>query len=144
MGIEEIVLDSSAIVAMQVKEEYSTWVMNKLSGYFSFDILELTPYEVFNALSTYKRRGMLNNDRYRDIINNTKDFLDDCNVYGYDKVLYSALAISADSKIALYDSAYIALASKLRCKLLTVDLALYNKLSEFPALKELLVTPLNN
>ena len=144
MGIDDIVLDSSAIVAFHAKEKYSDWVDKTLAHYLRFNILDTTPYEVFNALNVYRIRGLVNAQEYHALTNEAKAFLKDCIVHGYGEVIDSALKIASDTNTAIYDSAQVALAKRLRCGLLTLDINLYNKLEHFPALRNLLTVPMNS
>ncbi len=141
MGIEDIVLDASMIVAFQVKEKYGKWVGEQLSHYFRFHILEITPYEMFNAIHIYNRRKELSQKEFVRLIDEAYKFLADCRVHTYHEVYSVMLKLSTLTGAAVYDSAYIALARKLQCKLLTVDLALYNKLSKFPDFQNVLIVP---
>ncbi len=46
----EAVLDSSAIVALYTPEEHSGWIKETIRKYNKLHILDLTLYEVTNAL----------------------------------------------------------------------------------------------
>jgi predicted nucleic acid-binding protein len=52
--VTEVVIDSSVIIALVTIEEYSIWARQKLSEHGYFHILDLSYYEVANALK-YKR-----------------------------------------------------------------------------------------
>ena len=81
---------------------------------------------------------------YTETIQKTLDFLDNCQHHEYFEALDSAIKIGLETGVPIYDSAYIALAKKLGCKLLTVDFALYNKLSKYPGIQKTLIVPSNN
>ncbi len=141
MGIEDIVLDASAIVALVAKEKYGDWIDKHLKKYFRFHVLDLTAYEAMNAINDYRLRGEISRDKYYAINKQIAEFLSDCKRHPYDEIIDPALEITADAGIALYDSAYLALADKLGCRLLTVDINLYNRLEKSKELRELLMAP---
>lgn len=144
MGIENIILDSSVIVSVSIKEQYSTLAKKIIERTGRVHTLDLAYYEATNALNMYRRSGKISDKIYLELVKNSLAFLEKCTTHQYSEVLEAASRLAVYTGVAIYDSVYVALASKLRYKLLTVDLALYNKLSEFPELKELLVTYLNN
>ncbi len=144
MGIEDIVLDSSVIVADAAKERFQGWAETSIKNAERVHILDLAYYEVVNALNTYYRRDLMNTKAYVETVRKALDFLNTCQLHEYSEALESAIRIGLETNVPIYDSAYISLAQKLRCKLLTVDLALYAKLSAFPDIQKILLVPTNN
>ncbi|MBS7619004.1 type II toxin-antitoxin system VapC family toxin, partial [Candidatus Bathyarchaeota archaeon] len=132
--LTEIAIDASTIVALYTPEEHSEWVRRVLGGHVKFHILDLTPYEVINALwvKTCVLKE-LSEGEFKETAREVWKFIDKlCLIHSHKEVRERSLNISIKYALTIYDSSYIALAQNLNMKLATTDVKLFEKLKETP------------
>ena len=137
---DKAVLDASTIVALVVPEEYSEWAEKKVEEYSELYILDLTPYEVYNALWKKRILEELNDRELKEAVETVEDFLKICFKTSLKPLRVDALKIALKYKITVYDSAYIALTKAIKGAFITIDRKLYNKLKN-TQLKNIITTP---
>ncbi len=125
--VTEIVIDSSVIVALATLENYSPWARSKLSEHKYFHILDLTYYEVANAIR-YKQSINFGKQEAQAAIIKSVELLDLFGVHSFGEVVIDAMSLAMDLNIAVYDAAYLCLADKLEIRFLTTDIKLAKKL----------------
>ncbi len=123
----EIVLDSSIIVALATLEDYSSWARKKISQHSYYHILELSYYEVANAVR-YKRSDKFTAKDAEEAFSDAIDFLYLCGVHSFGEVVIDAMRLALELDIAVYDAAVLSLADKLEMRLLTLDVKLAKRL----------------
>jgi len=138
----EAVIDASAIVALYTPEEASNWIRMKVEEYTQFHILDLTMYEVDNAIW---RKGILlkelNHSEMELVFENTQIFADSlCVSHPYSEVRSGTIRIAPKHGLTIYDSAYISLAQAIKSKFITTDATLAHKLRK-SELGDIIVTP---
>jgi predicted nucleic acid-binding protein len=138
----EAVIDASAIVALYTPEETSDWIRVKVEEYSQFHILDLTIYEVDNAIW---RKGVLlkelNLKEIEIVLKNVQLFIESlCICHPYSEVRKEAIRIAIKHGLTIYDSAYISLALMIRTKLITTDVILAQKVRG-TELEDIIVTP---
>jgi len=138
----EAVIDASAIVALYIPEEASNWIRMKAEESAQFHILDLTMYEVDNAVW---RKGMLlgelNPSEMELVFKSIQVFADSlCIGHPYNEVRYGTIRIATKHRLTIYDSAYISLALAIKAQFITTDVTLSDKLRK-TELEEILVTP---
>ena len=105
----EAVIDASAIVALYTPEEASNWIRMKVEEYTQFHILDLTMYEVDNAIW---RKGLLlkelNPLEMELIFKNIQVFADSlCISHPYSEVRSETIRVATEHGLTIYDSAYM-------------------------------------
>jgi len=138
----EVVIDASAIVALYTPEEASNWIRMKVEEYTQFHILDLTMYEVDNAIW---RKGVLlgelNPSELDLVFRSVQEFADSlCICHPYSEVRSRTRGIATKHGLTIYDSAYISLALAIKAKFITTDVTLADRLRNTD-LEDLLVTP---
>ncbi|MEM2123160.1 MAG: type II toxin-antitoxin system VapC family toxin [Candidatus Bathyarchaeia archaeon] len=137
----EAVLDASAIVALYTPETHSRWARDTLREYRRFHVLDLTFYEVSNALW---RKLLLDEIEYGEMDKALKGawkFMDTlCLTHNHREVRERSMEASIRYALTIYDSSYLALAENLGLNLITIDMGLHEKLRETP-LNRMLVHP---
>lgn len=125
----DIILDASIIVALYLPEEYSSWAQDTVNAHRLPHILDLTMYEVFNALWKASLRKKMPVKITRTVLTSAKKFMKDlCRIHSYEEVIDIAFNLSLKHGITVYDASYLALAKKLGLKLATLDKELKEKL----------------
>jgi len=127
--VTEAVLDSSIIIPLVTLEVHSAWARHKISEYRYFHILDLSYYEVANALR-YKQSDTVTLRDIEKAFKEASDMMDLFAVHSYAEVSFDALKLALEYNIALYDAAFIVLAEKTKLPLLTLDLKLVKKLEQ--------------
>jgi predicted nucleic acid-binding protein len=123
----EVVVDSSVIAALVTPEEYSDWASKKMAEHEDFHILDLSYYEVANAL----RHKTANKFNAKDAVNAFTEAAELMNlhaVHNVFEVIADAMALALQLNITVYDAAFLSLANKLDLRLLTLDVKLTKKL----------------
>lgn len=126
-----IVLDASVILKWIFGNENGgnealCWKNDHASGRETIAIPDLLFYEVANVLATKTR---LSKEDAAEAFSLLWDFDLECFAFGKDEFL-SAMLLSRDYAITLYDAAYIELALRLNCPFITADKKLYEKTRE--------------
>ena len=136
----EAVLDSSAIVALYTPEEHSGWIKETIRKYNKLHILDLTLYEVTNALwKKFYFLKELSETELKRTLKGVWKFLDNlCFLHYYKEVKEKSIEFSIKYALTIYDSSYLALAEKLNINFITIDTKLYEKLWGTPLHKMIL------
>lgn len=114
----------------------------KAEEYLQFHILDLTMYEIDNAIW---RKGVmlkeLTPQEMEIVFKNVQSFAEAlCISHSYSEVRNEAIRIATRHKLTIYDSAYISLALIIKTKLITIDVMLADKLRN-TELEDILITP---
>lgn len=125
--VTEVVLDSSVIVALVTLEKYSDWASNNIQKHEYFHILDLSFYEVANAIKHKISDGFSANDGVT-AFNQGEKMMNLYAVHNFSEVVVDALNKALELNIAVYDAAFLALADKLDMRLLSLDEKLAKKL----------------
>ena len=135
----EAIIDSSVIVALVTPEKYSEWASKKLQNYEYFHVLDLSFYEVANALE-HKIPNELDTKDATTAFKRAEKMMNLNAVHSFTEVITDSLKKAIDLKITVYDAAFLSLADKLKMPFLTLDLKLakslegteFNELTEYP------------
>jgi predicted nucleic acid-binding protein len=125
----EAVLDSSVIVALTTPEKYSEWATKKALNYDNFHVIDLSFYEVANALES-KVSARFDTKDALSAFEQAEKLMQLSKVHSIQEIITDALNIALEQKISVYDAAFLALAVKLNVKLLTLDIKLAKKLEQ--------------
>jgi Predicted nucleic acid-binding protein, contains PIN domain len=128
MSTEEIVVDSSVVIALVTPESASERVSRKLADYDYFHILDLNYYEVANGIGVKVVRKELTKKEGIEAFTNAVKVMDLYAIHNFSEIIANAIAISLETGITSYDGAFIALAREIDAKLLTLDAKLAAKL----------------
>ncbi len=123
----EAILDSSVIVAAVTVEKYSDWAMGSMQAYEYFHILDLSFYEVANALKN-KVSKLFTAEDAAAAFGQAQKMMNLCEVHTFSEVAINALNEALALNITAYDAAFPLLAEKLGIRLLSIDLKLARKL----------------
>jgi predicted nucleic acid-binding protein len=124
----DAVVDSSVIVALVTLEEQSDWAEKAVQNYEYFHILDLSFYEVANALE-HKRSSCFDAEDARTAFKQAQNMMNLYAVHSFSEVITESLNKALEFKIAVYDSAFLSLADKLQMPFLTLDTKLTKKLA---------------
>lgn len=125
-----VVADASVMLKWQLRDEENTEQADRLlrdliHGEIQIIVPSLWLYEVVNGIRSAVARGRLSRAQGRQAI---KDFLlVGVNLYPFPPLAARAYEIACDYGLAIYDSAYLALAEQQGTDLYIADIALYNK-----------------
>ena len=125
--VTEVVVDSSTIVALVTPEKYSEWASKTTQNYEYFHILDLSFYEVANALE-HKVSTDLGAKDVTAAFDLAQKMMQLYEVHNFSEVIVDALNKALELKITVYDSAFLSLASKIDLQFLTLDTKLAKKL----------------
>jgi predicted nucleic acid-binding protein len=101
----EPVIDASAIVAYVTLEEYSEWVSQTIRNYKYFNILDLTYYEVSNAIKNKFREKKLSSAQATSAFNDATEFMDLCKLHTFKEVISNAMNEVIKLNLTSYDVA---------------------------------------
>jgi predicted nucleic acid-binding protein len=135
----DAILDSSVFVALVTPEKYSEWASKKLQNYEYFHVLDLSFYEVANAIE-HKVPDELDAKDAAIAFKRVEKMMNLNAVHSFPEVVTDSLKKAIDLKITVYDAAFLSLADKLKMPFLTLDIKLakslegtkYNELTEYP------------
>ncbi len=124
------VLDSTVVLALLTPDDGSDWADKLVRELLDVYVLDITPYEVYNALIKKFRLGELSEselDRAKEMADSLiyKTF----QVREFKEIKARAFQIARRVNISVYDAAYLALAERLRVYFYTLDHKLREKLS---------------
>ncbi len=124
------VLDSTVVLALLIPDDESDWADKLVRELLDVYVLDITPYEVYNALLRKFRLGELSEkelDRAREMADSLiyRTF----QVREFKEVKARAFQIARRVNISVYDAAYLALAERLKVYFYTLDHRLREKLS---------------
>jgi predicted nucleic acid-binding protein len=123
----DAVVDSSVIVALVTHEKYSEWASKSVQKYEYFHILDLSFYEVANAIQ-HKISDNLNEKDCGAAFKQVEKMMNLCSIHSFSEVITDALNKAVELEISVYDAAVLSLSNKLGMKLLTLDQKLAKKL----------------
>ena len=126
----EVVIDSSVIASLVTPEEHSDWSVKKVSEHDYFHILDLSYYEVANALR-YKISGkkFSGKDAVRAFTEAVR-LMNLYSIHSFSEVAADAIALALELDITVYDAAFLSLADKLNVRMLTLDVKLARMIKE--------------
>jgi predicted nucleic acid-binding protein len=127
--VTEAILDSSVIVALITPEKYSEWAAKKTANYEYFHVIDLSFYEVTNALR-FKVSARFDQEDALSAQAQAEKIMKLSQIHSFEETITDALKIALELKITVYDAAFLALAAKLNMKLLTLDTKLAKGLEE--------------
>jgi predicted nucleic acid-binding protein len=114
-------------VALVTPEKYSEWASKCIQEYGYFHVLDLSFYEVANALE-HKVSGNLGAEDALAAFNQAEKMMTLYQVHNFSEVIVDALNKALELKITVYDAAFLSLACKLDLRFLTLDAKLAEKL----------------
>jgi predicted nucleic acid-binding protein len=137
--VTDAIVDSSVIVALVTPEEYSEWASEITQNFEYFHILDLSFYEVANAIE----RKVSNRFDAKDVtaaFKRAEKMMNLFTVHKFSEVITDSLNKALEQKITVYDAAFLSLSEKLKIPFLTLDFKLtkiledtkYDELIEFP------------
>jgi predicted nucleic acid-binding protein len=97
----EVVIDSSAIVALVTPEEHSTWAMKKTSEQDYCHILDLTYYEVANAIK-FKTPNQLTKQNAEKAFTNAIHIMDLFGAHSFGDIVIDDMALALKLNISVY------------------------------------------
>ncbi len=135
----DAIVDSSVIVALVTPEKYSEWASKILQNYEYFHVLDLSFYEVANALE-HKIPNGLDIEDATIAFKRAEKMMNLYAVHSFSEIITDSLKKAIELKITVYDAAFLSLADKLKMPFLTLDIKLakslestkYDELIEYP------------
>jgi len=127
--VTEIVADSSAIVALVIPEENSKWARKKIGEYENIHILEFSYYEIANAIKS-KTPNNFTSKEAEIAFNTALNIMNQFGIHSFGEVIVDAMTHALEFNLAVYDAAFLVLAEKLGCPLLTLDMKFVKKLEK--------------
>jgi predicted nucleic acid-binding protein len=127
--VTEVVVDSSIIVALVAPEEHSNWALKKTLEHDYYHILDLTYYEVANAIK-FKTPNKFTPENAEKAFTQAVNIMDLFGVHSFGEVVMDTLSLALELNIAVYDAAFLSLADKLDMRLLTLDVKLAKRLEQ--------------
>ena len=125
----DAVVDSSVIVALVTPEKHSDWATEKIRKHEYPHVLDLSFYEVANALEN-KVSSNFGREDATAALGQAERIMDLYTVHRFSEILAEALNNAFELKISVYDAAFLALADKVNSKLITLDIKLARKLEK--------------
>ena len=138
----DVVLDSTAIAAIFFRDTHSEQVEATLKRFERFHTLDLAFAEVGNV--AWKRINFFKEDfatHLRALLAATDFIRNVCNVIETREVLAQALEVGVKEGITIYDSLFVALAKRMKVKLLTTDEKLHDRVRKSRELNDLAFLP---
>jgi len=123
----DIIVDSSVIVSLVTLERYSGWASKSVQEHEYFHILDLSFYEVANALQHKVSENLKAKDA-STAFNQAEKMMNLYTVHSFSEVIADALSKALELEVSVYDAAFLSLANKLDTRLLTLDQKLAKKL----------------
>ena len=123
----DAILDSSIIIALVTPERYSEWARRKIRNYEYFHALDLSFYEVANAIE-YKVPKELDTKDAIEIFRKAEKMMNLYTVHSFSEATTDLTKKALDLKITAYDAAFLSLSDKLKMPFLTLDIKLAKKL----------------
>ena len=139
--VTEAIVDSSVILALLTPEKYSEWASKSIQNYEYFHILDLSFYEVANAIKHKVNDGLDIKDA-KTAFKEAEKMMNLYAVHNFSEIITDALNKALSLKITVYDAAFLALADNLKIPFLTLDVKLTRNL-EHTRYFEMVVTPKN-
>jgi predicted nucleic acid-binding protein len=124
---DEAVIDSSMIIALVTPEKHSDWASQIIKKYTFFHILDLSYYEVANALR-YKTSSNFTAKDAQTAWSQAAKLMNLCAHHTTTEVIENAFALASDVNITVYDAAFLSLADSIGIRFLSLDGKLAKKL----------------
>jgi predicted nucleic acid-binding protein len=124
---DEVVVDSSVIIALVTLEERSDWAEQKMSEHDYFHVLDLNYYEVANAIKCKISNKFPSKDA-RAAWSEAVKLMNLSALHSFSEIIDDAFAVASDLGITVYDAAFLSLADRLDAPFLTLDVTLAKKL----------------
>ncbi len=137
--VTEAIVDSSVIVALVTLEKYSEWASKSIQNYEYLHALDLSFYEVANALE-YKVPNGIDAKDAKLAFQKAEKIMNLYTIHNFSEVISDSLKKAIELKISVYDAAFLSLVEKLKMPFLTLDLRLAKKL-EHSKYYELIMRP---
>jgi predicted nucleic acid-binding protein len=137
--VTEAIVDSSVIVALVTLEKYSEWASKSIQNYEYLHALDLSFYEVANALE-YKVPNGIDAKDAKLAFQKAEKIMNLYTIHNFSEVISDSLKKAIELKISVYDAAFLSLADKLKMPFLTLDLRLAKNL-EHSKYYELIMRP---
>lgn len=125
--VTDALIDSSVIVALVTPEKNSEWASKSIRKYEYLHALDLSFYEVANAIK-YKVHNGIEAKNARLAFQNAEKMLNLYTIHDFSEVIGDALKKALELRIAVYDAAFVSLADNLKIPLLTLDMKLAQNL----------------
>ena len=125
----EAVVDSSLIAALVTPEERSKWASQKMLEHDYFHFLDLSHYEVANAIR-HKTSVRFSSEHDRNAFSEAVRLMSLFALHSFSEIIDDAFAIASDLNITIYDAAFLSLADRLNLPFLTIDVKLAKKLEK--------------
>jgi len=138
-----IVLDSSAIASIFFKDKkFGDKVINDLGQYERFATVDVAFAEVasvaWKSVVLFKERK----DVAAPALSQAVSFIrDNCEVISTSDLIAQAYEVGTNHGIQIYDSLFLALALRFKCKMLTTDEKLHNKTNSIKELRASTILP---
>jgi predicted nucleic acid-binding protein len=123
----EVVVDSSVIVALVTPEKYSEWASKSIREHEYLHALDLSFYEVANALR-HKVSEKFGAKDAAAAFERAQKMMTLFEIHNFSEVIVDALNKALEFNIAVYDAAFLSLACKIDLRFLTLDTKLAKKL----------------
>ena len=123
----DVVVDSSLIVALVTLERCSELASKSIQEYEYCHVLDLSFYEVANAIKHKVSDGFSAKDAAM-AFKQAEKMMNLYSIHNFSEVIVDALNKAVELDIAIYDAAFLSLADKLDMHLLTLDTTLAKKL----------------
>ena len=140
----KLVLDSSVAIKWVLREKDTPKAVRLRNEFRQglHDLLspDVFPVEVAHALTRAERRGVIRPPAAIKRLNNILSFPP--TFHSYLPLLPTAIRLSSQTRIGVYDCLYVALAEREGCELITADVRLLNTLKPtFPFIIDLATLP---
>ncbi len=124
---DEVIVDSSVIIAFVTLEEHSDWASQKMGEHSFFHILDLNYYEVANGLRYKTSDKFTIKDAKMAWLKATK-LMSLFAQHNLSEIIDDAFVVASNLNTSVYDAAFLSLAEKLNMSFLTLDEKLAKKL----------------
>jgi predicted nucleic acid-binding protein len=125
--VTDAIVDSSIIVALVTLEKYSEWASKSVQEYEYLHILDLSFYEVANAIQ-HKISDNLSAKDCTAAFKQAEKMMNLYSVHSFSEVITDALNKAMELEISVYDASFLSLSNKLGIRILTLDQKLAKKL----------------
>jgi len=125
----DAVVDSSVTVALVTLEENSDWSSRKMQEHGFFHTLDLSFYEVANALANKVFENLSAKDA-ATALKQAEKMMNLFTIHNFSEVVTDALNKALELRISVYDAAFLSLAFKVDTQLLTLDQKLAKKIAQ--------------
>jgi predicted nucleic acid-binding protein len=135
----EAAVDSSVLIALVTPEKSSDWVSERMKKYGYLHVLDLSYYEVANAIRHKVSSKFSQVDAF-EAFKQAEKIMNLFAVHSFSEVIQGALDKAFTLDITVYDAAFLELAERLNIPMLTLDMQLAKAL-EITKYNRLIVCP---